>query len=133
MQIWSLKKHSSTCTFWWNRSFDVSQDLCKLCTSSLLESVFTFSIVAWCGNLGVKGRANLAHIVGKAGKIIGAKQVSQSDLCFVSTSILQGKPRFKWLKTPLLCSVSNSPIRPMIQTTNYQEEHLEEKRFYFLF
>ena len=47
---------------------------------SLVESVLTFNIVVWYGNLGVKGKAKLARIVGMAGKIIGAKQDSLSDL-----------------------------------------------------
>ena len=47
---------------------------------SLVESVLTFNIVVWCGNLGVKGKVKLARIVGKAGKITGAKQDSLSDL-----------------------------------------------------
>ena len=47
---------------------------------SLVESVLTFNIVVWYGNLGVKGKAKLASIVGMAGKITGAKQDSLSDL-----------------------------------------------------
>ena len=47
---------------------------------SLVESVLTFNIVVWYWNLGVKGKAKLARIVGMAGKIIGAKQDSLSDL-----------------------------------------------------
>ena len=47
---------------------------------SLVESVLTFNIVVWYGNLGVKGKAKLARIVGMAGKIVGAKQDSLSDL-----------------------------------------------------
>ena len=39
----------------------------------LVESVLTFNIVVWYGNLGVKGKAKLARIVGMAGKINGAK------------------------------------------------------------
>ena len=50
----------------------------KLLYKSLPESVLTFKIVAWYGNLGVKGEAKLARIVGMAGKIIGAKQDSLS-------------------------------------------------------
>ena len=45
---------------------------------SLAESVLTFKIVVWYGNLGVKGKAKLARIVGMAGKITGAKQDSLS-------------------------------------------------------
>ncbi len=47
---------------------------------SLVESVLTFNIVVWYGNLGVKGKAKLACIVGMAGKITGAKQDSLRDL-----------------------------------------------------
>ena len=47
---------------------------------SLVESVLTFNIVVWYGNLDVKGKAKLARIVGMAGKITGAKQDSPSDL-----------------------------------------------------
>ena len=47
---------------------------------SLVESVLTFNIVVWYENLGVKRNAKLACIVGMAGKTIGAKQDSPSDL-----------------------------------------------------
>ena len=50
----------------------------KLLYKSLAESVLTFKIVVWYGNLGVKGKAKLARIVGMAGKITGAKQDSLS-------------------------------------------------------
>ena len=54
---------------------------------SLVESVLTFNIVVWCGNLGVKGKAKLAHIAGMAGKIIGAKQDSLSDLYLTAVEL----------------------------------------------
>ena len=62
------------------RSFDVSRELLQIVYKSLVESVLTFNIVVWYGNLGVKGKAKLARIVGMAGKTIGAKQDSLSDL-----------------------------------------------------
>ncbi len=62
------------------RSFDVSRELLQIVYKSLVESVLTFNIVVWYGNLGVKGKAKLARIVGMAGKITGAKQDSLSDL-----------------------------------------------------
>ena len=62
------------------RSFDVSRELLQIVYKSLVESVLTFNIVVWYGNLGVKGKAKLARIVGMAGKIVGAKQDSLSDL-----------------------------------------------------
>ena len=62
------------------RSFDVSRELFQIVYKSLVESVLTFNTVVWYGNLGVKGKAKLARIVGMAGKITGAKQDSLSDL-----------------------------------------------------
>ena len=50
---------------------------------SPVESVLTFNNVVWYGNLGVKGKAKLACIVGMAGKITGAKQDSLSDLYLI--------------------------------------------------
>ena len=61
-------------------AFDVRRELLQIVYKSLVESVLTFNIVVWYGNLGVKGKAKLARIVGMAGKIIGAKQDSLSDL-----------------------------------------------------
>ena len=55
------------------RSFYVSRELLQIVYKSLVESVLTFNIVVWYGNLGVKGKAKLARIVGMAGKINGAK------------------------------------------------------------
>ena len=65
---------------WKLRSFDVRCELLQIVYKSLVESVLTFNIVVRYGNLGVKGKAKLACIVGLAGKIIGAKQDSLSDL-----------------------------------------------------
>ena len=62
------------------RCFGVSRELLHIVYKSLVESVLTFNIVVWCGNLGVKGKAKLARIVGMAGKTTGAKQDSPSDL-----------------------------------------------------
>ena len=61
------------------RSFDVSPELLQIVYKSLVESVLTFNIVVWCGNLGVKRKAKLARIVGMAGKTTGAKQDFPSD------------------------------------------------------
>ena len=45
-----------------------------------MENVLTFNIVVWYGNLGVKGKAKLARIVGMAEQTVDAKQDSVSDL-----------------------------------------------------
>ena len=62
------------------RSFGVSRELLPIVYKSLVESVLTFNIVVWYGNLGVKGKAKLARIVGMAGKTTGGRQDSPSDL-----------------------------------------------------
>ena len=62
------------------RCFGVSRELLQTVYKSLVESVLTFNVVVWYGNLGVKGKTKLARIVGMAGKITGAKQDSPSDL-----------------------------------------------------
>ena len=50
------------------RSFDVSHELLQTVYKNLLESILTFNLVVWYGNLGVK-KAKLAPILGMAGKI----------------------------------------------------------------
>ena len=50
------------------RSFDVSHGLLQTVYKNLLESILTFNLVVWYGNLGVK-KAKLAPILGMAGKI----------------------------------------------------------------
>ena len=45
-----------------------------------MDSVLNFNIVVWYENLGVKGKAKLARIVGMSGKTIGAQQDSLNDL-----------------------------------------------------
>ena len=62
------------------RCFGVSRELLQIVYKSLMERVLTFNNVVWYGNLGVKGKAKLARIVGMAGKTTGAKQDSPSDL-----------------------------------------------------
>ena len=61
------------------RSFDVSHELLQIVYKGLVESVLTFNIRVWYGNLGVKGKANLTRIVGMAGNITGAKTRLLSD------------------------------------------------------
>ena len=62
------------------RLFDVSCELLQIVYKSLVESVLNFNTVVWYDNLGVKRKAKLTHVVGMAGKTIGAKQYSPSDV-----------------------------------------------------
>lgn len=47
---------------------------------SLTESVLTFNIVSWYGNLLVRDRNKLTQVVNQASKIIGHKQMQLQDL-----------------------------------------------------
>ena len=53
--------------------FNVSKTIMRLFYKSYIESVLSFSIICWYGNLNVKDKAVLAKIVKVSGKIIGAK------------------------------------------------------------
>ena len=55
-------------------AFVVSRELLQIVYKSLVESVLTFNIIVWYGNLGVKRIAKVARIVGMAGKITGANK-----------------------------------------------------------
>ena len=70
---------------------NISRELLQIVYKSLVESVLTFNIVVWYGNLGVKGKAKLACIVGMAGKIVGAKQDSLSDLYLTAVERKTGR------------------------------------------
>jgi hypothetical protein len=62
------------------RSFDVCQEILETVYRSLIESILTFNIIAWFGNLSVKDRTRLTRVVKLAGKIIGCQQRQLSDL-----------------------------------------------------
>jgi hypothetical protein len=62
------------------RSFDVSSEILETVYRSLIESILTFNIVAWFGNLSVKDRTRLTRVVKLAGKIVGFQQRQLSDL-----------------------------------------------------
>jgi hypothetical protein len=62
------------------RGFDVSPEILETVYRSLIESILTFNIVAWFGNLLVKDRTRLTRVVKLAGKIVGFQQRQLSDL-----------------------------------------------------
>ena len=62
------------------KSFNVSQNVLQMVYRSLIESILTFNIVLWYGNLSVKQRSKLSRIVSMAEKVIGCRQVSLSNL-----------------------------------------------------
>ena len=84
IQILSIKKSQQHLYLFQKlRSLDVSCELLQIVYKSLVDSVLTLlsGMGTWVvGNLGVKGKAKLAGIVGMSGKIIHAKQDSLSDL-----------------------------------------------------
>ena len=78
------------------RSFGVSSHVPESVYRCLVESVLSFNIVTWYGNLSVKNRARLAPVVNMASKIIGVEQKQLCDLYHLSVSrkslsILHGK------------------------------------------
>ena len=49
----------------------LSLDTVKL--SSLVDSIFTFNLATWYGNLSLENRAQLTQVVNTASKIVGSK------------------------------------------------------------
>jgi len=62
------------------KSFDVSAPILETVYRSLIESILTFNIITWFGNLSVKDRARLSRVVKLAGRIIGSQQKQLPDL-----------------------------------------------------
>jgi len=63
---------------------------------NLIESILTFNMAMWYGNLNVKGRSKLQRIVNLASKIIGSRQ---KQLNSMYEEVL-GKKAFKIAKDP---------------------------------
>ena len=70
---------------------------------SLIESILAFNIIAWYGNLTVKDRARLSRVVNLAGKVIGIKQNSLSDIYYQSV-------RRK------ACKITQDPTHPLFES-----------------
>ena len=68
------------------RSFGVGSHVLESVYRCLVESVLSFNIVTWYGNLSVKNRARLARVVNTASKIIGVEQKQLCDLYHLSVS-----------------------------------------------
>ena len=101
--------------------FNVDKTIMRIFYKSYIESVLSFSMICWYGNLNVKDKASLAKVVKAGDKIIGAKQSSLADLYnrFVhkkAESILSanGHPEFQLLP-------SKSRFRfPAVKTNRYR-------------
>lgn len=62
------------------KSFEVSSQILETVYRSLVESILTFNIIVWFGNLTVKDKARLARVVKLAGRIVGSEQRQLPDL-----------------------------------------------------
>ncbi len=62
------------------KSFNVSQRTLQMVYRSLVESVLTFNLVAWYGNLTVRNKNKLSGIVNTASKIVGCQLLNLADL-----------------------------------------------------
>ena len=71
------------------KSFNVDSYILDLVYKSLVQSVLTFNIVTWYGNLGVREKKKLNRIVNLASKIIGIQQQPLSHIYhdFVSRKV----------------------------------------------
>ena len=62
------------------RSSNVSADVLQFVYTSLIESVLSFNLVSWYGNLSAKNKARLARVVNQACKMVVIKQLELFDL-----------------------------------------------------
>ena len=53
------------------KSFDVSQHIFQLVYRGLIESILSFNIITWYGNVSAKNKIKLARVVNTASKLIG--------------------------------------------------------------
>ena len=61
-------------------TFNVCIKMITLFYKSFIESVLSFSVLVWFGNLNLAERNNLGRFVSVAGKVIGVKQFPLCDL-----------------------------------------------------
>ena len=64
------------------KSFSVEGKVLELVYRSLVESILSFNIVTWYGNLGVRETARLNRVVNLASKLIGRKQKPLSQIYY---------------------------------------------------
>jgi len=62
------------------RSFGVSVQVLENVYISLIQSVLSFNITVWFGNLSVKNKTKLARVVSMASKVIGRPQATLTNL-----------------------------------------------------
>jgi hypothetical protein len=66
------------------RSFGVSEAVLETVYKSLIQSLLSFNITVWFGNLSAKNKGTLNRVVNTASKIIGRPQSQLSDIYTVS-------------------------------------------------
>ena len=63
------------------KSFDISQHIHQLVYRSLIESVLSFNVITWYGNVSEKkNKVKLARVVSTASKLIGNDQKQLSSI-----------------------------------------------------
>ena len=62
------------------KSFDVSQHILQLVYRSLIESVLSFNIITWYGNVSGTNKVKLARVVNTGSKLIGNNQKQLSSI-----------------------------------------------------
>ena len=87
-------------------SFNVDKVMLSLFYKSFIESVLTFSLIAWYGGISLRDKNNLSHIVKVAGKLIGCPQVS---LLSIYEKQVTQKAMLDCKNHPLHCSFKALP------------------------
>ena len=79
------------------KSVDVSQHILQLVDRGLIESVLSFNIISWYGNVSAKNKVKLTRVVNTASKLIGNEQKHLSSIYLCTekegqTNIVQSYP-----------------------------------------
>lgn len=88
----------------------------------LTESLLTFNITSWYGNLSVKQKNKPTQVVNQASKIIGDKQLQHQDLCSQSTT----KKAIQIYNDPPPFRMTVNAISQQTESPSGQEERLRE-------
>ena len=62
------------------RNFDIERRILTIVYRSMIESILTYNIVSWYGNLTMKQKNKLTRVINEANKIIGHKQSTLQEL-----------------------------------------------------
>ena len=62
------------------KGFDVSQHILQLVYRGLIESILSFNVITWCGNVSAKNKIKLARVFNTANTVIGNERKYLSSI-----------------------------------------------------